>query len=89
MSGIIKKMDMVREMPPKVLMESIIRLIKRRIRRYAIKFHPVKLSIKDFLDAIGYKTIDEFLNRDPPTYFFNPKDKERIVDTIKKIIPNQ
>ena len=83
----MKKIDMVRETPPKVLMESVTRLTKRRIRRYIIKFHPVKLSDKDFLDATGYKTMDEILNRNPPLFFFNLDDKDKIIETIRNEYP--
>lgn len=74
-------------MPSKVLMASVTRLAKRMIKGYTIKFHPVKLSDKDFLNAIGYKTTDEILNRNFPQFFFNPKDKDKIIDTIKKEYP--
>jgi len=84
MKDIIKKINTARSMPPRVLIESVIRLTKRRIRRYTIKFHPVKISDKAFLKATGYKTIDEFLNRNQPMFFFNSRDKERIVETISK-----
>ena len=68
MKDIVNKLNTARNIPPKVLMASATRLTKRRIRRYAIKFHPVKLSDKDFLNAIGYKTIDDFLNRNQPRF---------------------
>jgi hypothetical protein len=87
MGDIIRKINTARNMPLEVLIESIIRLAKRRIRGYDIKFHPVKLSDKDFLNATGYKTIDEFLNRNPPRFFFNPDDKDRIIETIKREHP--
>lgn len=49
MKDIIRKIDTARSMPPRVLIKGVTRLAKRMIRRYAIKFHPVKLSDKDFL----------------------------------------
>lgn len=73
-------------MPSKVLMASATRLAKRRIRGYTIKFHPVKLSDKDFLKATGYKTIDEILNIRSP-FFFNPDDKDKIIETIRNEYP--
>jgi hypothetical protein len=78
----IKKINTARRMPSKVLIESATRLAKRMIRRYAIKFHPVKLSDEDFLKATRYKTIDEFLNRNLSHFLFNLNDKERIVETL-------
>ena len=89
MKVIIEKIDTVWSMPPKVLVESVTRLAKRRIRRYTIKFHPVNLSDNDFLDATGYKTIEQFLNRNPPPFFFNLDDKykDKIVETIIKECP--
>ena len=51
-------------MPPK----DLIKLTKRMIRRYTIKFHPVKLSDKYFSNATRYKTTDDFLNRNPPRF---------------------
>ena len=87
MRNIVKKINTARRIPPKVLIESVIRLAKRRIRRYIIKFHPVKLSDKYFLDATGYKTIEDFLNRNLPPFFFNSDDRDRIVETIKKEYP--
>jgi len=84
MKDIPNKWDIARNMPPKVLMECITRLAKRRIRKYTVKFHPVKMSDKDFLDATEYKTIDEFLNRGRPSFFFNFGDKDIIIQTVKK-----
>jgi len=86
MKGIIRKVNTARNMPPKVLIERATRLAKRRIRRYAFRFHPVKLSDNDFLKAMGYKTIEEFLYN-PPRFFFNPNDKGKIVETIRKEYP--
>lgn len=68
MKDIIKNMSQARRMPPKVLMESVIRHAKRRVRSYAIQFHLVKFSDKDFLNATGYKTIDKILNRNQPRF---------------------
>ena len=68
MKDIIKKIRTARKMPPTILIESTTRLTKRRVRSYAIQFHPVKFSNKDFLAATGYKTIDEILNRNPPRF---------------------
>ena len=87
MKDTIKKIDTMKRMPPKVLMESVTRLVKRKIRRYAIKSHPVKLSDKYFLNATGYKTIEDFLNRNLPIFFFNSDDRDRIVETIRKEYP--
>jgi len=84
MKEIAKKISTARRMPPKVLIKSITRLGKRRIRRYVIKYYPINLSDKDFLNATGYKTIEEVLNRNPPHFFFNPRDKDKIVEAIKK-----
>jgi hypothetical protein len=84
MRDIIKTIDTVKSVPPKVLIESIIRLTKRWIRRYAIKFHPVKLSDEDFLKATGCKTMNEFLNREVPLFFFNSNDEYRVVETKRK-----
>jgi hypothetical protein len=68
-------------------MEHVTILTKRRIRKYVIKSHPVKLSDKYFLNATGYKTIEDFLNRNLPIFFFNPDDRDRIVETIRKEYP--
>jgi len=57
------------------------------MRRYIIRFHPVKLSDNDFLDATGYKTVNGLLNRNLPPFFFNPDDKDKIVETVRKEYP--
>jgi hypothetical protein len=87
MRSLFQKFKTARRMPPKVLIESATRLTKRGIRRYTIKFHHVKLSDKDFLNVTGYRTIDDFLSRNPPRFFFNSDDKERTVEEIKKECP--
>jgi hypothetical protein len=68
MKDIIKNIRTARKMPPKILIDCVIRLAKRRVRSYTIQFHPVKLSNKDFLATTGYKTMDKILNRNPPRF---------------------
>jgi len=87
MKDLIRKLNTARSMPPSILAETLANLAKRKIRRYYIKIFPVKLPDKRFLNATGYKTIDEFLNRNQPYFFFNLDDKERIVETIRKEYP--
>ena len=52
---IAKKISAARMIPPEVLIETGMRLTKRKIRSGYIKNHPVKLSDKDFLNVTGYK----------------------------------
>ena len=84
MKDLLRKLNTARRMPPKVLMGCITRFAKRRIRKYTVKFHPVKLSDRNFLNKTGYRTIDKLLNREVPLFFFNPNDEYRVVVTIKK-----
>jgi len=88
MKDLIRKLNRARNMPPSILVETLTNIAKRKVRRYYIKIFPVKLSDRDFLKATGYKTIDDFLNRNPPLFFFNPSDKDKIIDTIKNEYPN-
>ena len=82
MKDILDKIATARAMPPKILIESAIRLAKVQVRRYALKFHPVKLSDKQFLKLVTQKNLDDL-----PPFFFNPKDKEEIIETIKRDYP--
>ena len=82
MMDILDKIATARDMPLKVLVAYAIRLAKVRIRRYAIKFHPVKLSDKHFLKLVTQKNLDDL-----PPFFFNPDDKEEIIETIKRDHP--
>jgi hypothetical protein len=74
-------------MPPKLLAETLVNIAKRKVRRCYIKIFPVKLSDKCFLKAAGYETIENFLNRNLPRFFFNSDDRERIVETIRNEYP--
>ena len=87
MKDVIRKFNTARNMPPGILLETLANLTKRKVRRYYIKIFPVKLPDKQFLKATGYKTIDEVLNRNLPPFFFYPKDRDRIVETIRKEYP--
>ena len=82
-----RKINTTRNMPPKDMIECVMRLAKRKIRVYIIKFHPVKLTDRDFLKATGFKTKDEFLIRELHLFFFNLNSKDKIVETIRKEYP--
>ena len=60
---------------------------KRKFREYILKFHAVELSDSEFLKAAGYKTISEILNGNLPRFFFSPRDKNRIIETVRKEYP--
>jgi hypothetical protein len=72
-----------RSMPPKLLAETLANLAKRKIRKPYIKLFPVKLSDKQFFKAINYQNIDKL-----HPFFFNPNDKEKIVETIRNEYPD-
>jgi hypothetical protein len=74
-------------MPAKLLGNLIANMARQRIRRYIINCHPVNFSDKNFLKATEYKTIDVFLNRNTPLFFFNLRDKTKIVEKIRKEYP--
>jgi len=76
-------MNTARSMPPKLLAETLARLAKRKVRKHYIKLFPIRISDKQFFRAINNKNLDEL-----PAFFFNPDDKEKIVETIKKEYPN-
>ena len=78
-----QKMNTARSMPLNLLAETLANLVNRKVRRYYIKIFPVKLSDNQFLKAINYQDIDQ-----PQPFFFNPKDKNKIVETIKNEYPN-
>jgi hypothetical protein len=88
MRNIVRKINTARSMPVDLLAETLVNIAKRRIRRRYIKVHPIKLSDTNFLNATGHKSIDGFLNRHQPTFFFYPKNKKRIVETICKKYPD-
>jgi hypothetical protein len=66
-------------MPPDVLAATLANIAKRKVRRHYIKLFPVKLSDKQFLKVINYRNRDEL-----SPFFFNPGDKKKILDIIKK-----
>lgn len=80
----LRKIKIAKNMPLNDLIKVLMMLTKRKIRRYIIKFHPVKLSDKDFLDATGCETKKKIFYRSPPRFFFNTHDKERVVEIIKE-----
>jgi len=83
MNILFQKLNTAMHMPPKVLVKILLIIAKQKTRRYVIKLFPVKISDKDFLKAIGYDSTDKFLNRKLPPFFFDPNDKEKIVEIIK------
>jgi len=84
---IIRKIKTARKMPPADLIKAITRLVKGRVRSFLIEFFPAKLTDKNLLKAVGYKTIDEFLNRTLSPFFFTPDDRDKTTETIKKVYP--
>jgi hypothetical protein len=82
MKDLIRKLNTARSMPPKLLAETLARLVNRKVRRYYIKIFQAKLSDKQFLKVINYRNLDEL-----PPFFFNPGDKNKILDIIKKEYP--
>lgn len=87
MNILFQKLNTAMHMPPKLLVKTLLIIAKRKTGRYVIWFFPVKLSDKVFLKTIGYNSSDEFLNRKLPPFFFNPNDKDRIVEILKKEYP--
>ncbi len=85
--NIVRKINTARMMSPRVLIVTLMGLGKQNLRRCLIKFHPVKLSDKKILKATGCKNINEFLDKEVPPFFFNPNEKEKMVETIKKEYP--
>jgi len=81
--SLIRKLNTARSMPPAVLAATLANLAKRNVRRYYIKIFPVKLSDKQFFKAINHQNVDKL-----HPFFFNPNDKDKIVETIKKEYPN-
>ena len=84
MKDLIRKFNTARNMPPSILVETLANLVKRKVRRYYIKIFPVTLSDKQFFKAINHKNLEEL-----PPFFFDPDDREKIVETIKKNIQHQ
>jgi len=82
MKDLIRKFNTARNMPPSILVETLANLVKRKVRRYYIKIFPVTLSDKQFFKAINHKNLEEL-----PPFFFDPDDREKIVETIKKEYP--
>ena len=82
MKNLIRKLKTARSMPPEVLAVTLANLAKRKLRKPYIKLFPVKLSDKQFFKAINHMNIDQL-----HPFFFNPRDKNKIVETIKKEYP--
>ena len=82
MQDTIKKINTARRMPPRVLFGTLTKLAKRKIRKYFIKFHPAKLSDKQFFKLVNHKNLDEL-----PPFFLNLNEKEKIIETIKREYP--
>ncbi|NAS88579.1 hypothetical protein C4E24_02400 [ANME-1 cluster archaeon AG-394-G21] len=82
-----QKVQIARSTPPEILASTFTNMVKLRISRYVVKIYPVKLSDKDFLKVVGCKTMNGFIDREPPLFFFNPRDKDKIIDTIKEEYP--
>ena len=80
--SLIRKLNTARNMPPDVLAATLANLAKRKVRRYYIKLFPVKLSDKQFFKTINYQNIDQL-----HPFFFNPDDKDKIMEAIKKEYP--
>ena len=79
---ILKRIASARGIPPKYLRKYVIRHAKGRLRGYAIKIHPVKLSDKQFLKLVNQKYFDNL-----PSFFFNPLRGKKIVGVVKKKYP--
>ncbi len=82
MKDLSRTLKTVSSMPPKLLAEMLARHAKHKVRRYYIKIYPVQLSDKQFFKAINHKNLEEL-----PPFFFDPDNREKIVETIKKEYP--
>jgi hypothetical protein len=82
-----QKIQIARSTPPEILASTFTNMVKLRIRRYVVKIYPVKLSDKDFLKVVGCKTMNDFIDRELPLFFFNTGGKDKIIETIKKEYP--
>lgn len=82
MRAIVKKMNAARRMPPKILFVALANIAKRKARSHYIKVFPVKLSDKSFFKATNPRNLNQL-----PPFFFDPEDRKKIVDTIKKEYP--
>ena len=69
-------------MPPDVFAETLVSITKHKVRKYIIKIFPVEVSDKQFFRMIDHKNLEELL-----PFFFDPSDREKIVETIKKECP--
>jgi len=77
-----QKMNTARSMPLNLLAETLANVTRRKVRKHYIKFFPVRISDEQFFRAINNKNLDEL-----SPFFFNHKDKDKIVETIKKEYP--
>ena len=79
MKQIIRTLNTARSMPPKHLAEMLVRHANHKLRRHYIKLFPVTLTEKQFFRLTDHINLDEL-----PPFFFDPNNREKIVDTITK-----